>query len=89
MRCTKGSALPWSACSKEALSLQGQAGRDVVQWVSSYEAAEWRGCTAHTQLLRLVLAHVPTLKDGADEAKAFTHKQGCSAMVQILDNSLP
>jgi ankyrin repeat protein len=67
-------------------SLQGQAGRDVVLWVSGYAAAEWRGCNAHAQLLRLILARGPALQDGADEAKAFARKRGCRAMVQMLDN---
>jgi ankyrin repeat protein len=69
---------------EKGASVQGQAGRDVVRWVSGYAAAEWRGCEAHTLLLRLVLARDPALKDGADEAKSFAQKKGCNEVLEML-----
>jgi ankyrin repeat protein len=72
---------------EKGASLQGQAGRDVVRWVSGYGAAEWLGCEAHTRLLRLVLARDPALKDGADEAKSFARKKGCSEILKILGDA--
>jgi hypothetical protein len=68
-------------------SLHGQAGREVVRWVSGYGAAEWRGCEAHARLLRLVLARAPALKDGATEARSFAQKKGCAEIVQLLDDA--
>jgi ankyrin repeat protein len=72
---------------EKGASVQGQAGRDVLLWVSGYGAAEWRGCEAHTLLLRLVLARDPALKDGADEAKSFARKKGCSEILQMLGDA--
>jgi ankyrin repeat protein len=72
---------------EKGASLQGRAGRDVVRWVSGYGAAEWRGCEAHTRLLRLVLARDPVLKDGADEAKSFARRKGCSEILQMLGDA--
>jgi len=69
---------------EKGASLQGQAGRDVVRWVSGYAAAEWRGCEAHALLLRLVLARDPALRDGADEAKSFAQRKGCHEILKVL-----
>jgi ankyrin repeat protein len=68
-------------------SVHGRAGQDVVRWISGYGAAEWRGCAAHTQLLRLVLARVPALKDGADEARSYARKKGCGEILQMLGDT--